>query len=108
MQCSAHAVCVQHDQLLIATCTYAAHKSTEYAAILLVYVEKLGSALHDGYSIFIEGCVLGWLRLALSRLHDRVAQHLELCQQPCAHADMSCAPQQDVFSLHSDKRLCKA
>lgn len=35
MQCSAHAVCAQHDQFLIATCTYAAHKSTTHAAILM-------------------------------------------------------------------------
>ena len=105
MQCSAHAVCAQHDQLLSATWSYASHKST-----LLYFrsMQKLGSVLHDGRSVPVEGCVLGRQRLALRRLHERVAQHLELRQQPCAHANMSLAPQQDVSSLHPDERLCKA
>ena len=49
---------------------------------------EAGSALHNGHSVPVEGCVLGRQRLALRRLHERVAQHLELCQQPCSHADM--------------------
>ncbi len=46
-----------------------------------------GSALHDGHSVLVQQCARSWLRLALCRLHQRVSQQLELCEQPCKHSN---------------------
>ena len=48
-------------------------------------------ALYDSQGVLVEGLMGSGLCLALGRLHQRIAQLLELSQQPCRHMHMQSA-----------------